>query len=167
VRILRAVPVAGAVVLVDQLAKTGAAHAAPPAHNPDLAFGIAHGSAPVLVALSIIVLGVFLGVVGRLAVHLGVSPVLPALIAGGMLGNMLDRARFGAVRDFIHIPFAIINVADIAIVVGIIVLTVSLARRRHTALSRSSHVRWVSSTREVAGRRGRTSHGGTPPTRVR
>ena len=121
---------------VDQVAKAGAAHATTSAHNPDLAFGIAHGPPPVLVALSILVLGVFLAVVGRLAVHAGISPVLPALIAGGMLGNVLDRARFGAVRDFIHIPFAIINVADIAIMIGIVALGVALPMRARRLLVR-------------------------------
>ncbi len=128
-RIFRAVLVAGAVVVVDQLTKAGATHATTPAHNPDLAFGIAHGPAPALVVVAIIVLGVFLGIVGRVAIRAGMSPVLPALIAGGMLGNTLDRARLGAVRDFIAVPFAIINVADIAITIGIVALGLGLAFR--------------------------------------
>jgi lipoprotein signal peptidase len=65
-------------------------------------------------------------------VHAGISPVLPALIAGGMLGNVLDRARFGAVRDFIPTPFAIINLADVAVMVGVVALGLGLAfRARH------------------------------------
>ncbi len=132
VRFLRPVLTAGFVVGVDQLAKTAAAHATTSAHNPDLAFGIAHGPPPVLVVLSILVLGAFLAVVGRLAVQAGISPLLPALIAGGMLGNVLDRARFGAVRDFIPTPFAIINLADIAVMLGVVALGLGLAlRMRH------------------------------------
>ena len=52
---------------------------------------------------------------------------------GGALGNLLDRLRFGAVVDFVdfHIEainfhFAIFNVADSAIVVGVGILLVSL-----------------------------------------
>ncbi len=132
VHLFRPVSAAAFVVAVDQLAKAGAAHATTPAHNPDLAFGVAHGPPTVLVALSILVLGAFLAVVGRLAVHAGISPVLPALIAGGMLGNVLDRARFGTVRDFIPTPFAIINVADIAVMVGVVLLGLGLTLRlRH------------------------------------
>jgi lipoprotein signal peptidase len=132
VHFLRPVSAAAFVLGVDQLAKAGAAHATTSAHNPDLAFGIAHGPPPVLVAVSVLVLGVFLAVVGRLAVQAGISPVLPALIAGGMLGNVLDRARFGAVRDFIPTPFAIINIADIAVMAGVVALGVGLASRaRH------------------------------------
>jgi signal peptidase II len=52
---------------------------------------------------------------------------------GGALGNLSDRLRFGAVVDFIdfHIPaigfqFAIFNVADSAIVVGVAILLACL-----------------------------------------
>ena len=50
-------------------------------------------------------------------------------IAGGALGNVVDRARFGRVVDFIHVhwgrwdPFPFIfNVGDSAIVVGVALL---------------------------------------------
>lgn len=49
------------------------------------------------------------------------------LILGGALGNILDRVRFGAVADFIHLhvgtwSFYIFNVADGAITVGVVLL---------------------------------------------
>ena len=48
-------------------------------------------------------------------------------IVGGALGNILDRLRFGAVVDFIHFHVAgwswyVFNVADSAIVCGVIIL---------------------------------------------
>jgi signal peptidase II len=48
-----------------------------------------------------------------------------ALILGGALGNMLDRARIGSVIDFVHVSykawsFAVFNVADAAITMGVI-----------------------------------------------
>jgi signal peptidase II len=54
-----------------------------------------------------------------------------ALIIGGALGNMLDRARIGSVIDFVHLSyrawsFAIFNVADTAITLGAIATAVSL-----------------------------------------
>jgi len=54
-----------------------------------------------------------------------------ALIIGGALGNMLDRARIGSVIDFVHLSyrawsFAIFNVADSAITLGAIATVVSL-----------------------------------------
>jgi signal peptidase II len=52
------------------------------------------------------------------------------LILGGALGNMLDRARIGSVIDFIHVyykawSFAVFNVADAAITIGVIATMVS------------------------------------------
>jgi signal peptidase II len=48
-----------------------------------------------------------------------------ALIVGGALGNMLDRARIGSVIDFVHVSygawsFAVFNFADAAITMGVI-----------------------------------------------
>ena len=128
-RIRSSAAVAGTVLIVDQLAKAGAAHAATPAHNPDLAFGVVGGPTLVLVFATIAVLGVFVAVLGRWAGRLGIPALIPALIAGGVLGNALDRARFGAVRDFIHTPFAIINLADIAVTVGIVTFAIAFGLR--------------------------------------
>ena len=46
-----------------------------------------------------------------------------ALIAGGALGNMIDRLRYGRVVDFVHVHwqqhyFPAFNVADSAITIG-------------------------------------------------
>lgn len=52
-----------------------------------------------------------------------------ALVIGGAVGNMIDRARFGAVIDFIDLHVAgyhwpAFNIADSAIVIGIIFVIV-------------------------------------------
>ena len=50
------------------------------------------------------------------------------LIAGGAVGNLVDRLAYGAVRDFIRMiywPFAY-NVADAAICIGVAVLMVDV-----------------------------------------
>jgi signal peptidase II len=49
------------------------------------------------------------------------------MLIGGALGNALDRALHGAVADFVHLHWGtwswyIFNVADIAIVAGVVVL---------------------------------------------
>jgi len=49
--------------------------------------------------------------------------VAVGLIAGGALGNLVDRFITGYVVDFVHIPyFAIINAADAAVSVGVAIL---------------------------------------------
>jgi lipoprotein signal peptidase len=125
--------VASTVFTIDQLAKTGAPHLrsalVAPALNPDYAFGAVGGSAPALILGSLIVLAVFLAVIGSLASRVGVSAALPALIAGGMLGNTFDRINYGSVRDFLVIPGGIINLADVAVAAGVISLIVALAIR--------------------------------------
>ena len=125
--------VASSVIAIDQLAKTVAPHLhsglIAPAQNPDYAFGSVGGSALALIIGSVVMLGVFLAVIGRLAGRVGVSPALPALIAGGMLGNTLDRIHYGSVRDFLVIPGGIINLAELAVFVGVVSLAVALAVR--------------------------------------
>lgn len=50
-----------------------------------------------------------------------------SFILGGILGNLIDRLSFGAVIDFIDlqfIDFAIFNVADIAINIGVVLISI-------------------------------------------
>ncbi|WP_298223688.1 signal peptidase II [Acidocella sp.] len=57
-------------------------------------------------------------------------------ITGGATGNVLDRLRFGAVVDFIHVHIGtlaypwVFNVGDSAIVCGVIALMVDNLRRK-------------------------------------
>ena len=61
-------------------------------------------------------------------------------IAGGAVGNVIDRVRFGKVVDFIHahidtpwgdVSWYVFNVADAAIVCGVAVLVLeSLVSKR-------------------------------------
>lgn len=55
---------------------------------------------------------------------------LPAgLLLGGALGNIVDRLREGAVVDFVKLPYwPAFNVADSAIVVGVVVLLLVMDR---------------------------------------
>ncbi|RAK57615.1 signal peptidase II [Phenylobacterium deserti] len=60
------------------------------------------------------------------------------LIIGGAIGNAIDRARFGAVVDFIDVqqigffPW-IFNIADSGITVGVILLLIDSLRRERPA----------------------------------
>src|SRR4029077_650614 len=60
-----------------------------------------------------------------------------ALIAGGALGNMIDRLRFGRVVDFVHVHwgqhyFPAFNVADSAITIGAALLLLDARRESRT-----------------------------------
>ena len=61
------------------------------------------------------------------------------LIAGGAVGNAIDRARFGWVVDFIDVQRLIavfpwvFNIADSAITLGVICLLLDSLRREHAA----------------------------------
>jgi lipoprotein signal peptidase len=114
------------VFAIDQITKQLAAHTA---HNPAYALGIVQAPSGVLVLGSLLGLVVFVWLVARWAVQIGVPAALPGIVAGGMLGNVVDRARYGSVRDFIATPVAIINVADIAVMIGLAALMLAVVVR--------------------------------------
>jgi lipoprotein signal peptidase len=120
------------VVLVDQVTKTLAQAGllgsgwVEPVTNPDLALGLAGGtsSAELLLGVAILVLA---GAAFRRGLRNGRIGLMPvALIIGGSLGNLLDRAASGAVRDFIAGPGMVFNVADVALLVGLLLAVLPL-----------------------------------------
>ena len=90
--------------------------------NSGVAFGLAAGYGFVFVVLAVAV------VIGS-AVYLWRAPAISRLevvglgmLAGGAIGNAIDRALHGYVTDFIattFIDFPVFNVADIGITVGV------------------------------------------------
>jgi signal peptidase II len=100
--------------------------------NTGVAFGVLEGGG-LFVGLLI---GVSLGVlVAFFAFNLGRSGLwLPVgLLVGGALGNLADRARDGAVIDFIDpIAWPAFNLADASIVIGVFGLLYVMERPRRT-----------------------------------
>lgn len=104
--------------------------------NPGLAFGLLSSTPTAwrwIVALLSIVALALLGSVGMRMLPAGgrAARLAFGLIFGGAIGNLIDRARFGAVVDFLdfywrgyHWPA--FNVADSAISVGVTVLALCL-----------------------------------------
>jgi signal peptidase II len=146
---------AGAVVALDQITKVVALDRLPlgvPVPiidgllsltlvlNPGLAFGLL-GSIPptwrwVVAALSLVALAVLARVALRVLPDGGWPGRLAiGLIFGGAIGNLIDRARFGAVVDFVDVywrdwHWPAFNVADSAITVGVALLALRLMRER-------------------------------------
>ena len=104
--------------------------------NPGLAFGMLAGTPAGwrwLVALLSIGALTVLAVVGLRMLPTGgrLTPLALGLIFGGAVGNLIDRARFGAVVDFLdfywrgyHWPA--FNVADASISVGVVLLALRM-----------------------------------------
>jgi hypothetical protein len=121
------------VVGVDQISKM----LVNPARNPGFITGWTPLSVAVVIVVSALVLAAFLAVVGRWAVQIGISPVIPALIGAGMLAHSIDRLRFGAVRDFLATGVLIVDIGDLAVVAGLVALTVAFGLRVHQLRSAS------------------------------
>jgi signal peptidase II len=95
------------------------------AHNRGVAFGLASGGGVALVTLTVAAL-LFVGVLfARDPARPGMW-IAVGLLAGGALGNLIDRVRTGEVTDYIDMlgwpPF---NLADVAITLGVLVLALS------------------------------------------
>jgi len=89
-----------------------------------------------LVAFSLIVAALIIYWARR--ANRGLQALGYGLIAGGAIGNAIDRARFGWVVDFIDVqrlgffPW-VFNVADSAITIGVIALLLDSLRRETAA----------------------------------
>jgi signal peptidase II len=153
-RLLVALVPAAAVVVLDQITKAIALSRLAPGvpvdvidgflaltlvMNPGLAFGLLGGLPPawrwVVAGLSIVALLVL----ARIALRLPQTGGRTAWIAvgcvfGGAVGNLIDRARFGAVVDFVDLHlrgyhWPAFNVADSAITIGVALLAFRLVEK--------------------------------------
>lgn len=145
--------VAAAVVALDQLSKAAARSALVPGepvtlvpdvmdlslvYNTGAAFSLGEGGGPLFVVLAAAILVAGLVVAWRRA-DVPLPLVLAvAAVAGGGVGNAIDRVALGAVTDFFKttfVDFAVFNVADIFVTCGVVLAVVlywrwDLARER-------------------------------------
>jgi signal peptidase II len=98
------------------------------AHNEGVAFGLAGGGGVLLVGVTLAALAFVLRLFAR-------DPARPwmwvatGLLAGGALGNLVDRVRAGAVTDFVDLPsWPPFNLADSAITLGVALLVLIYLR---------------------------------------
>ena len=91
-------------------------------HNRGVAFGLAGGAGAPLIVLTVAALGVVAYLFARNPTRPGMW-IAAGLLAGGAIGNLVDRVRAGEVTDFVDLsPWPAFNVADIAITLGVLVL---------------------------------------------
>jgi signal peptidase II len=104
--------------------------------NPGVAFGIfaensSRSRTPVLVGLSILAVLLLAGMLWRIDRLDSLSATGLALIFGGAIGNVFDRARVGSVTDFLDFyvgsyHWYTFNVADASIFTGACLLILSM-----------------------------------------
>ena len=91
-------------------------------HNRGVAFGLAGGAGAPLIVLTVVALGVVAYLFARDPTRPGMW-VAAGLLAGGAIGNLVDRVRAGEVTDYVDFlswpPF---NLADVAITCGVLAL---------------------------------------------
>jgi signal peptidase II len=105
-------------------------------HNPGSAFGLFGGTSGARIFLSLI------GVVAVGAIIWMVKKARPdqrrliwalGLVAGGAVGNLIDRIYFGVVTDFVvwkyhDTEWPTFNIADVALVVGVALLFLDIGK---------------------------------------
>jgi signal peptidase II len=105
--------------------------------NEGIAFSLFSGAGGLVLVLATFAITVAVLIIWRQAPEGGrVAAIGYALITGGALGNLVDRARFGHVIDFLLLHFGawtlfVFNLADVALTIGPLLLAyVYLARPR-------------------------------------
>jgi len=90
--------------------------------NRGIAFGLLNDAGPAVLAIAAIAFAVLLGIFLAGAERPGLwLPI--GLLAGGAIGNLLDRIRQGFVTDFIDPPaWPAFNLADVEITAGVVIL---------------------------------------------
>ena len=95
--------------------------------NTGAAFSLFRGHTTILVLISILLLILVYNLMFSYK-ETKLNNLSFGLIIGGIIGNLIDRIFFQYVRDFIDVNifnFPIFNIADMAIVFGVILLLIS------------------------------------------
>jgi len=97
-------------------------------HNTGVAFGLAGGTGAPLVILMLVALGVVTYLFAQDPGRPGMW-IASGLLAGGAVGNLIDRVGAGHVTDFIELPpWPPFNVADVCITFGVVLLVLIYLR---------------------------------------
>src|SRR5262245_3325854 len=112
--------------------------------NPGSAFGLFSSQQGARIGLSIVGIAAVFGMIWMLRKSRSDQRILHwalALVAGGAVGNLIDRIYFGVVTDFIlwhyhRHEWPVFNVADVVLVVGVGLMFIDIQKegRREKAL---------------------------------
>ncbi|WMJ75990.1 MULTISPECIES: signal peptidase II [unclassified Sedimentibacter] len=106
------------------------------AENRGAAFSILQDQRMFFIIITIVMLGVLSYVFFKTKNISWLSRLSIAMIAGGAIGNFIDRVRFGYVVDFIDVRFGsfynfpIFNIADSFVVCGTILMVILILFNR-------------------------------------
>jgi len=96
-------------------------------NNTGAAFGLFQGMNLVFMILAVIVSGVIIYYFPKVPRQDWLMRLALAFQLGGALGNLIDRILYGTVTDFISVgTFAVFNVADSCISIGVVLLAIDL-----------------------------------------
>jgi signal peptidase II len=106
--------------------------------NTGVAFGLFKDLGPVFILVPLVISGVILFYAERLQADQRLIAAALGLIAGGALGNVIDRLRLGGgVLDFFDVGIGSLrnasNFADWSIVLGVILLAIAMWREERQA----------------------------------
>lgn len=93
--------------------------------NTGASFGMMSGARWFFVAVTVILIGAVIFYTVKNKIHDKLFLLSASFVIGGGIGNLIDRIATGAVVDFFDfclIDFAIFNVADCFVVVGVILI---------------------------------------------
>jgi lipoprotein signal peptidase len=134
--------IAAAVALADAVTKFSAVHVAGhdrrgailPVTNHDYSLGLAHAAPTIILVTGAVLLIVIAATTVPAAMRGQLAAWIPGVLIGGCVANLADRALFGAVHDFISTRPVIFNVADVAILAGVVgVMANRFSARAHGA----------------------------------
>ena len=102
-------------------------------NNNGAAFSILTGKRVILIIVTLIVIGILIYYIRKTKVKENINKIALSLVIGGSIGNLIDRIVRGAVVDFLDFKifgydYPIFNIADVAIVIGVILLVVAVIK---------------------------------------
>ena len=114
------------------------------AHNTGAAWGMLAGKISLFLIVSVVAAIGIIYYFMKSASYQKLTRFGLVLVFGGLIGNLIDRLAFGYVRDFIDFiifgyNFAIFNVADMAITIGmaLVILEIGIEEYKAWKLSKS------------------------------